>query len=101
MPWCRLTVRYDPPSCTSSARPTPLLPDDCGPLPPGPARWLTFATTCPGGETMAGGAAPAAQGLPDATAAQLEAEIAHHVWLALLMARAGQDGRAELAERHE
>ena len=39
--------------------------------------------------------------LPDATAAQLEAEIAHHVWLALLMAGGGQDGRAELAERHE
>ena len=38
---------------------------------------------------------------PDATAAQLEAEIARHVWLALLMAGAGHDGRSELAEHHE
>jgi hypothetical protein len=45
-------------------------------------------------------AGPADPVLPDATAAQLEAEIAHHVWLALLMAGAGQDGRAELAECH-
>ena len=46
-------------------------------------------------------AGPADPVPPDATAAQLEAEIAHHVWLALLMAGAGQDGRAELAERRE
>ena len=38
---------------------------------------------------------------PDVATAQLEAEIAHHVWLALLMAGAGHDGGAELAERHE
>ena len=48
---------------------------------------------------------PEAAGPPDpasldAVAAWLEAEIARHIWLALLMARAGQDGRAELAERH-
>src|SRR3954470_18600486 len=94
MPWCRLTVRYDPPSWTSPARPTPLPPGDRAPLPPGPARPLTFATTCWGGETMPEAAGPADPVLPDATAAQLEAEIAHHVWLALLMARAGQDGPA-------
>jgi hypothetical protein len=37
----------------------------------------------------------------DAAATWLEAEITRHVWLGLLMGRAGQDGRAELAERHE
>jgi len=36
----------------------------------------------------------------DAEIARLEAAIARHIWLALMMARAGQDGRAELAERH-
>ena len=46
-------------------------------------------------------AGPADPVLPDATTVRLEAEIAHHVWLALLMARAGHDGRSELAERHE
>ena len=46
-------------------------------------------------------AGPADPVLPDATAARLEAEIAHHIWLGLLMAGAGQDGRAELAERRE
>src|SRR4051794_15000924 len=97
---CRLTVRYDPPSRTSPARPTPLPPDDRGPLPPGPARPLTFVTTCWGGETMPEAAGPADPVLPDATTAQLEAEITHHVWLALLMAGAGHDGRSELAERH-
>jgi hypothetical protein len=44
-------------------------------------------------------AGPADPVLPDVATAQLEAEIAHHVWLALLMARAGHDGRAELAGR--
>ena len=38
---------------------------------------------------------------PDATATRLEAETARHFWLGLLMAGAGQDGRAELAERRE
>jgi hypothetical protein len=37
---------------------------------------------------------------PDDAAARLEAEVARHIWLGLLMARAGHDGRAELAERH-
>src|SRR3954470_1062875 len=37
----------------------------------------------------------------DATVARLEAEIIRHIWLGLLMARAGHDGRAELARRHE
>ena len=46
-------------------------------------------------------AGPADPVPPDATAAQLDAEIAHHVWLALLMAGAGHDGRSELAGRHE
>ena len=46
-------------------------------------------------------AGPADPVLPDVATAQLEAEIAHHVWLALLMARAGHDGRAELAGRLE
>ena len=46
-------------------------------------------------------AGPADPVSPDVTTAQLEAEIAHHVWLALLMAGAGHDGRAELARRHE
>jgi hypothetical protein len=36
-----------------------------------------------------------------AAAAWLEAEIIRHIWLGLLLARAGHDGRAELAERHE
>jgi hypothetical protein len=49
---------------------------------------------------------PEAAGQPDPTpfdaeTARLEAEIAHHVWLALLMAGAGHDGRSELAEHHE
>ena len=38
---------------------------------------------------------------PDDAAARLEAEVARHIWLGLLMARAGHDGRAELAGRHE
>ena len=46
-------------------------------------------------------AGPADPVLPDVATAQLEAEIAHHVWLALLMAGAGHDGRSELAERLE
>jgi hypothetical protein len=46
-------------------------------------------------------AGPADPVSPDVATAQLEAEIAHHVWLALLMAGAGHDGRAELAERRE
>src|SRR3954471_14243286 len=37
----------------------------------------------------------------DATVARLEAEIIRHIWLGLLMARAGHDGRAELARRPE
>ena len=48
---------------------------------------------------------PEAAGLPDlarldAAAARLEAEIVRRIWLGLLMARAGRDGRAELAKRH-
>jgi len=44
-------------------------------------------------------AGPADPVSPDATTVRLEAENARHFWLGLLMA--GQDGRAELAERHE
>ena len=44
---------------------------------------------------------PVDPAFPDAAAAWLEAEIVRHVWLGLLMARAGHDARAELAERHE
>jgi hypothetical protein len=44
---------------------------------------------------------PADPASPAAAAAWLEAAIVRHIWLGLLMARAGHDGRAELAERHE
>jgi hypothetical protein len=46
-------------------------------------------------------AAPAESASHDAMVARLEADIARHIWLGLLMAGAGHDGRAELAGRLE
>ena len=50
---------------------------------------------------MPGTAVPSDPASLDAEVARLEAEIVRHVWLGLLLARAGHDGRAELAKRHE